>query len=225
MSPSIQRLTVAGVFLICGGLVACAPEADSVVGEEETSEAVVAYEPEEVVPTRAFAQLSAAEGLSVGATVTFNEVEGGVWVVGEVIGAEPGSHGFHLHETGDCSSADFKSSGGHFNPTEVAHAGPEAIEHHAGDWGNLEVGEDGSGRLELTTSILTVGDGANSVVGRAVVLHGGTDDLTSQPSGAAGPRIACGVVELGSLPIDENPSEESVVDEEAAGESEAAETQ
>ncbi len=198
-------------------LVACGGPAseEAVVATEETADAMEPYEPEAVVPTMAYAVLTPAEGMDVAATVTFTEGEGGVTVHGEVSGAEPGHHGFHLHEVGDCSSADFKSSGGHFNPAGVDHAGPEAATRHAGDWGNLTVGEDGTGTLTLTTDLLTVGEGEHSVVGRAVVLHGGEDDLESQPSGAAGPRIACGVVALGALPADDMGDMEEMADEAA----------
>ena len=197
-----QRWIVAASLATLGGLVACGGTGtEEIVGTEETAAAVEPYEPEAVVPTKAHAVLTAAEGLPVEATVSFSEEAGGVRVSAWVRGAEPGPHGFHLHEVGDCSSPDFKSSGGHFNPEAVDHAGPDSPVRHAGDWGNLVVGEDGEGQLELTTDLLMVGEGDHSVVGRAVVLHGGTDDLVSQPSGAAGPRIACGVVAVGEAPM------------------------
>ena len=97
---------------------------------------------------------------------------------------------------GDCSSADFKSAGGHFNPTDMPHGAPSDAERHAGDLGNVEVAEDGTAHHEMTSSVLTVSAGAASVVGRGVILHEKADDLVSQPTGAAGGRIACGVIEL-----------------------------
>ncbi|MBZ0114943.1 MAG: superoxide dismutase family protein [Thermoanaerobaculia bacterium] len=188
-------LLTSAAFLGCA-----APGSDDVVSPDETAAAAEAYEPEAVVPTKAHAVLTPIEGSSVQAAVNFTEVAGGVQVNAWVLGAEPGDHGFHLHEVGDCSAADFTSAGGHFNPTAVQHGGPGDALHHAGDWGNLVVNSVGSGALSVTTNMLSVGPGANSVVGRAVILHSGTDDLVSQPSGDAGPRIACGVVELGSAP-------------------------
>jgi len=148
-------------------------------------------------PATAIAVLQPREGLTLAGTVTFTETAGGVAIVGDVTGVEgDGLHGFHIHQNGDCSAPDFTSAGGHFNPAGVDHGGPEATPHHAGDLGNITIGEDGSGHLEWTSADLTVGAGPDSVVGRGVILHEGEDDLTTQPTGAAGARLACGVVEL-----------------------------
>jgi Cu-Zn family superoxide dismutase len=146
-------------------------------------------------PVMAIATLQAAEGGTVSGSVTFTQVGGMVDVSAHVEGAPPGTHGFHVHETGDCSAPDFTSAGDHFNPTGAPHAGPDATPRHAGDLGNIEVGEDGTGHLELATDLLTVDAGASSVVGRAVVLHADADDLSTQPTGNAGARLACAVVE------------------------------
>jgi Cu-Zn family superoxide dismutase len=127
---------------------------------------------------------------------TFTEVAtGGVRVHVHVENATPGSHGLHVHDKGDCSAPDATSAGGHFNPAGNPHAGPAADYRHAGDFGNIEVGPDGKGELELTSGMLTVKPGPNSVVGRAVIFHEKTDDLTTQPTGNAGARFACGVVQ------------------------------
>lgn len=144
------------------------------------------------------ATLIAREGGTVAGEVTFTEGDGQVEIVAHINGAPPGTHGFHIHEVGDCSSADFKSAGGHFNPTDMPHGAPTDMERHAGDLGNVEVGEDGTAHVESTSSMITVASGPNSVVGRGVILHEKADDLVSQPTGAAGGRIACGVVELAS---------------------------
>lgn len=140
------------------------------------------------------AELSGQDGSSKG-TVTFTEGEGGIEIHADVHDLAPGSHGFHLHESGDCSAADFSSAGGHFNPTDVRHGAPTDEVHHAGDFGNIVVGADGHGTLDLHSKMLSVVPGSHSVVGKAVIIHEGADDLTSQPSGAAGARVACGVVE------------------------------
>jgi superoxide dismutase, Cu-Zn family len=132
-----------------------------------------------------------------------------VWVVANVSGLEkPGLYGLHLHAVGKCDPGApghrFESAGGHFNPTGVAHACINSPSHHAGDLGNLPVAHDGLGVVEEATATLAF-SGPLSIVGRAVVLHAGTDDCSSQPAGNSGPRIACGVVEL-SAPVAPKPA-------------------
>ena len=127
--------------------------------------------------------------------VTFDPSPEGVRVQAQVSGLTQGKHGFHIHEIGDCSAPDGKSAGGHFNPAEVDHAGPGAGMAHAGDLGNLKADEAGDAKLTLVTSRITLGDGApTDIIGRAVIVHADPDDLTSQPTGAAGGRVACGVI-------------------------------
>jgi Cu-Zn family superoxide dismutase len=147
-------------------------------------------------PMVAVAELEAREGLGITGRVTFTEPAPGepVMVSARVEGGTEGRHGFHVHEVGDCSAEDFTSAGGHFNPTGVPHGGPDDMERHGGDLGNIAIGADGTGELQLTSDMLTVADGPSSVVGRAVILHEGEDDLVSQPTGAAGSRLACGVI-------------------------------
>lgn len=144
--------------------------------------------------TDAVARLELGDDRVDGGIVSFSQEADGVKIVAHIIGAPPGTHGLHVHEVGDCSASDFKSAGGHFNPTDSIHGSPEDAERHAGDLGNIEIGADGSGHLELTSNMLTVATGGSAVVGRAVILHEQADDLVSQPTGAAGARLACGVV-------------------------------
>jgi Cu-Zn family superoxide dismutase len=144
--------------------------------------------------TRAVAVLSPTEGNAVHGTVTFEKVEGGVHVVAEVYGLQPGTkHGFHVHEYGDVSAPDGTSTGGHFNPSGMKHGGPMAQERHAGDMGNLVVGDDGVGRVDYIDSVMKL-NGPMSILGRGVIVHAGEDDLVSQPTGAAGARVASGVI-------------------------------
>jgi Cu-Zn family superoxide dismutase len=158
-------------------------------------------------------------GSKISGTVTFTETANGVAVTAHLTGIEgSGPRGFHLHETGNCSAADFSSAGGHFNPTGAAHGAPDSPEHHAGDLGNVEVGADGTVHLERVSTMLTVASGPNSVVGRAVILHEKADDLTTQPTGNAGGRVACGVVISG-----EDGEAEPVAGEEEDGAKSASE--
>jgi superoxide dismutase, Cu-Zn family len=144
----------------------------------------------------AVAVLSPAKNNPVKGTVTFTEETQGVRVVAEITGLTPGKHGFHIHEKGDCSAADFTSAGGHWNPTNAKHGAPTspAEARHFGDFGNIEANEQGVARFARTFQWLTF-TGTNSVLGKAVVVHADPDDLTSQPAGNAGARIACGVIE------------------------------
>ena len=115
-----------------------------------------------------------------------------------------GEFGFHVHEKGDCSSADFMSAGGHFNPGGKPHAHYGKPERHAGDLQNLRADSEGNATYVFETNLLTVAPGPNSVVGRAIVIHANPDDYTSQPAGNSGPRIACGViraVDEGTAPL------------------------
>ncbi|NNE34403.1 MAG: superoxide dismutase family protein [Rhodothermales bacterium] len=142
------------------------------------------------------AVLRPTAGNNASGIVAFFGREDGVLVRAEISDATPGKHGFHVHENGDCSAPDASSAGGHFAIDGTPHGAPDAMEgnRHVGDLGNLVVGQDGTGKYDRMDLILAL-DGQNSIRGKAVVLHGGEDDLLSQPSGAAGPRIACGVIQ------------------------------
>ena len=142
------------------------------------------------------AKIESKSGSKATGKVVFTELpSGGVKIEVWIENATPGTHGIHLHEKGDCSAPDASSAGGHFNPAGNPHAGPSDAKHHNGDWGNIQVGADGKGHLELTSDMLTVKPGPNSVVGKAVVFHEKPDDLKSQPTGDAGGRYGCGVVQ------------------------------
>src|SRR5947209_10641130 len=144
---------------------------------------------------KAVATLQPTKGNTVTGTVSFTKVQGGVKVVADLTGLTPGEHGFHIHEKGDCSDPEAKSAGGHFNPGGMPHAGPKETKRHAGDFGNIEIKADGTGDLDMTSDMLTVKPGPNSVVGRAVVFHEKADDLKTQPTGNAGGRFGCGVIQ------------------------------
>jgi Cu-Zn family superoxide dismutase len=142
---------------------------------------------------KAICVLHPTEGNDVTGTVTFTRDGENVKIVANLEGLTPGKHGFHIHQLGDCSAPDGTSAGGHYNPENVEHGGSNDATRHVGDLGNIEAGEDGTAHLEMTDSMVKL-NGAHSVIGRAIIVHAGEDDLTSQPTGAAGARVACGVI-------------------------------
>ena len=144
---------------------------------------------------KASATIESRSGSTVTGRATFSEVQGGVLVDIEVHHAPPGWHAVHVHEKGDCSAEDATSAGGHFNPAGKPHGSPHAPEHHAGDLGNMYVNEKGEGHHVILMPELTVADGPSSVRGRAIIVHAAIDDLATQPTGNAGGRIGCGVIQ------------------------------
>lgn len=183
------RILMASILLVTGLAAGCSKEEAA----PEPAPAPAA-DPAPAAPAAAKAVFASLDGMITG-SATFTESEGGVEIHVEVAGAPPGTHGFHVHEAGDCSAADFTSAGGHFNPAGVPHGGPADAERHAGDLGNIEIDDSGAGHLALSSDLITVAAGPTSVVGRAAILHADADDLESQPTGAAGSRLACGVIE------------------------------
>ncbi len=136
------------------------------------------------------AVLHPINGSEVSGVAYFEKTESGVKVWAEVTGLTGEKHGFHIHQLGNCTSEDGTSTGGHFNPMGMEHGAPESSDRHMGAMGNLVVNEDGIGIRDYTDQVIVL----EKIIGRGVIVHGGEDDLVSQPSGASGPRVACGVI-------------------------------
>lgn len=164
------------------------------------------------------------DGLQIG-TVIGAEANGELTLVLNISNLEPGEHGLHIHETGSCDiegDTPFASAGGHFNPmgtqhgpgnatiaplvsvgtevpdTDTASPVADGVESHAGDLGNVAVGENGRLSITVTTDTVTLMTGqATSLAdadGSALVIHAGHDDLHTDPSGDSGDRVACAVL-------------------------------
>ena len=144
---------------------------------------------------KAAAQLEPKSDSKVTGFVAFAKVGDEVQAAGIVQNLTPGKHGLHIHEKGDCSAADAASAGAHFNPTQQHHGGPMTAEHHAGDLGNIEA--DSSGKAIVSWKGKLSLSGKDSIIGKSVVVHEKEDDLTTDPSGNSGARIACGVITAG----------------------------
>jgi len=173
--------TILATFL----LMSCASQQ-----EEEVTE-VIHEGPQTELAT---AVIHPTEGNSIEGTVTFTQTDDGVRVQAEVSGLGSQTlHGFHIHEYGDCRAADGTSAGGHFNPEGMDHGAPTDDNRHIGDLGNLPSNEDGVATVDFVDPMLSL-SGENSIVGYGVIVHADEDDLITQPTGAAGPRLGCGVI-------------------------------
>lgn len=136
------------------------------------------------------------DNTTLAGTATFSGEKGKVSVKVDLTGAPPGEHGLHIHEKGDCSAPDATSAGGHWNPGAHDHGAPGATNSHLGDIGNITVKADGTVSHTATNPLWEIGTGTdNDVKGKAVVVHAKPDDLTTQPTGDAGDRIGCGVIQ------------------------------
>ena len=143
--------------------------------------------------TKATVKLEPKSGSKVSGTVTFTKSGDEVEVTGDIENLTPGTHGFHIHDKGDCSAADAASAGPHFNPMKKHHGGPTGAERHEGDLGNIEA--DASGKAHVQWKGKMSLSGADSIIGKSAVVHEKADDLKTDPSGNSGARIACGVIE------------------------------
>ena len=185
---------MAGSLLLMTG---CAEGFESApAGEEPVATAPQTQTASSVRPARAEAKIEGRSGSSLSGNAEFSIHDGLVMILVEVKGAPPGVHAVHVHEIGDCTAPDGKSAGGHFNPGGHPHGGPDTAERHAGDLGNMTVKEDGAGSFMVHTDLLAIAEGDSAVTGRAIVIHEKADDYVSQPTGAAGGRIGCGVINL-----------------------------
>lgn len=141
--------------------------------------------------------MGSKSGSDVSGTIMLKQSEDQVMMEVNLTGLTPGDHAIHIHENGDCSSDDGKSAGGHWNPTTDDHGKWGHDDHHMGDIGNLVANDDGVATLEFSTDKWCIGcdDETKNIIGKAFIVHASADDFESQPSGAAGARVACGVIE------------------------------
>ena len=146
-------------------------------------------------PSEAEAVLKDASGGTVGHAIA-RQQGGDLLVTVTVSNQTPGAHGAHIHMTGDCTPPGFTTAGGHWNPTGGHHGLNNPQGPHKGDLPNLDVGSDGQGTLSFTVAGTSIEGGPNTLLdadGAAFVIHGGPDDMMSDPAGNSGPRVACGV--------------------------------
>lgn len=202
---SILYFIGVSVFIGCvvGFLTGCDMDVNerSEIRQDENEQYDVSYTDNEgtmaqnqPVVTKAVAVISPKSGSNVQGTITFTKVDQGIRVEADIRGLDRNArHGFHVHEYGNCSAQDGSSAGDHFNPFGMAHGGPSHEARHVGDLGNLTAAGNGRANMNMMDETISF-SGLSNIIGRAVVIHKSQDDLTSQPSGAAGARIGCGVI-------------------------------
>ena len=152
-------------------------------------------DPDPVPVTRASATVRNASGSNVG-QVTLQQTVGGVLITGDFSGLPAGTHGIHLHAVGRCEP-DFSAAGPHLNPENRQHGFRNAAGAHAGDLPNIHVPSTGVIRVELLAADASL-TGHNRVLdddGASIVVHELADDYATDPAGASGNRIACGVIQ------------------------------
>lgn len=164
--------------------------------KKEASEAAEEMEiiKEEVMVESIAFKMEPKSDSNVAGEVNFTDENGKVVMKATFSGLTPGEHAIHIHDKADCSAADGTSTGGHWNPTAEPHGKwGETAGYHRGDIGNFTADADGNATVEFTTDLWCIGceDETRNIVGKAVIVHQGVDDFTSQPSGAAGARISC----------------------------------
>lgn len=178
-------------------LAACSPASDTAEqgASSETPSNDTAATETPSSGTVGSASLALADGTPAG-TVELLSNGGNLSLKIAVTGIPEGTHGFHLHTTGECTPPDFTSAGGHLNPAGKEHGHENPAGSHMGDLPNLEVAADGT-----ASTTADLGSGDQSVIdslfdadGTAVVVHADADDYRTDPTGNAGSRLACGVL-------------------------------
>lgn len=151
---------------------------------------VAAEETKTPILQEAVVVLRPTMGQKARGTIELTQTDEGVKLQGKIRNLSPGEHGFHIHEFGDLRGTDGKAAGGHYNPEDKKHGGPDAPEHHAGDLGNIRANDSGVAEVNKVAKGLKL----HFIIGRSIVVHEKADDLKSQPSGDAGARVAVGVI-------------------------------
>lgn len=192
VSPAMMRTL--GLAVAIALMAGCASSGTPTATAKPSSDNA----PGKSTASRATVVLAPASGSLVSGTLTLMPMGDGVHITGEVGGLKPGdTRGFHIHEKGDCSAADASTAGGHFNPAAQAHGRSGHGAHHAGDTDNIVANAKGVARIDAHVTGVTLGGGAgNDIAGRAVIVHAAADDYTTQPTGNAGARVACGVIKV-----------------------------
>lgn len=195
----MKRIYLTAIFTVALFFTGCKNENTSAEEKTEDQTDVTNEENEEIEEEvlELKVQMEPKSESDLTGTVTFTQEDNEVTMTAEFTGLKEGMHAIHLHEEADCSANDGTSAGGHWNPTFEDHGEwGSSNGYHRGDIGNFDANADGKGSITFTTDQWCIGcdDEKKNIVGKSVIVHDGVDDFTSQPSGAAGTRIGCGVI-------------------------------
>lgn len=195
MKKSSLLLMTAALF----AFVSCNNNTANKANEESTVEDSEIITEIEVVETALQVVLDSKSGSEASGVFSFTEKDGVVYMEGKVTGLSPdATHAIHLHENGDCSDDEGMAAGGHWNPTDSQHGQWDHEDgYHQGDIGNLQSNAEGEATLAFETDQWCIGcdDAEKNIIGKSIIVHAGEDDFQTQPTGDAGGRIACGVIQ------------------------------
>ncbi|HEY9185161.1 MAG TPA: superoxide dismutase family protein [Salegentibacter sp.] len=196
----MKRISLSLVIFASIAIIGCKndkKEEDKTTTDSEMNSTMEDME-EENEMRKATATMSPSNNSELGGEVVFTQENGEVTMTALITGLPEGEHAIHIHEKGDCSKEDGSSAGGHWNPTDERHGKwGDAEGYHKGDIGNFTTDANGNGTVTMSTDEWCIGCGneEKDILGKAIIVHDGVDDFTSQPSGKAGTRVGCGVIE------------------------------
>jgi superoxide dismutase, Cu-Zn family len=173
-----RSICIACAMLMVAGIVASTFAADA-------PEATVSIMPSKAAATQ-------PSNTNVTGTITFTQTDADIHVVGDITGLSPGKHGIHIHAKVDLSDPQLKSAGPHWDMGKHHHGGPDSMEHHTGDLGNLTADDSGKAHIDEVMKGVKVED----LAGHSVIVHAGEDDMKTDPAGNSGGRIAGGAIEV-----------------------------
>ena len=198
LKKSFKNLFSALLIISIFSLVSCGSNETNTASENSDTTTAVTSGVENEASNSAEAILSGTQSdTTVTGTVSFNEDNGKVKMMLDITVPKKANQSVavHIHEHGNCGDMG-KEAHGHWNPTKMNHGKWGSAAFHSGDIGNVSLNAEGKGTLELETDLWSISgtDSTKNILNKAIIVHGGVDDFTTQPTGNAGSRIECGVI-------------------------------